>query len=556
MSETSEDWGEYGVDWIWEGDEWPTQEPIVAEEERTSAEEAIDRDLLLGLAAGGSAVTAGIGGYLGSKSFMEASDAAQAARTEAFMSEFTNPFIERTGSPAGWEMDPRLDPATRYGFGSPQQQRAAREASAGARGARVATSPNTLYVPEGNFTAHYLDKDPSGKFIHKGKDWDYVREGTVGLLEEGKALSARGAEIERALKGGLLSPDEARKAKVALDEVRASKQALASVVAELGGTDSPFRVPQGEGLGTSRTVWERAHGMKGFDPSYDMTDWERDYKVFLGFESDQIPRYGERVDITPGSELDRIHRREKTAALRRMVEFEKQNPGAFSPKNRERVFHAQNRYRAMASKEFGDKVEKGLNNSRRYLDNAEIARDLMRTPKGGAALARGTAIAKNLGKLALIPDPTDLALLGVGIPFMFVTGPGGEMGQEPRPGTLGLPLATALQGSAGIVGGPLEVRHLKDATLQELAEERFELASELHRTNVLSKEAFNNITNRRKTQGLGMTVLPPQRPERRRVDFSEALTQDMMEALQQAEDARYAREMQEYQAYLESRTEY
>jgi hypothetical protein len=239
-----------------------------------------------------------------------------------------------------------------------------------------------------------------------------------------------------------------------------------------------------------------------------------------------------------------------------MAEFEKQNPDAFSSKNKERVFHAQNRYRAMASKEFGDKVEKGLNNSRRYLDNAEIARDLMRTPKGGAALARGTAIAKNLGKLALIPDPTDLALLGVGIPFMFVTGPGGEMGQEPRPGTLGLPLATALQGSAGIVGGPLEVRHLKDATLQELAEERFELASELHRTNVLSREAFNNITNRRKTQGLGMTVLPPQRPERRRVDFSEALTQDMMEALQQAEDARYAREMQEYQAYLESRTEY
>jgi hypothetical protein len=83
-----------------------------------------------------------------------------------------------------------------------------------------------------------------GKFIHKGKDWDYVREGTVGLLEEGKALSARGDEIERALKGGLLSADETRKAKVALDEVRASKQALASVVGELGGTDSPFRVPQ------------------------------------------------------------------------------------------------------------------------------------------------------------------------------------------------------------------------------------------------------------------------------------------------------------------------
>jgi hypothetical protein len=49
-------------------------------------------------------------------------------------------------------MDPRLDPATRYGFGSPEQQRAAREASAGARGARVATSPRSLYIPEGSFT--------------------------------------------------------------------------------------------------------------------------------------------------------------------------------------------------------------------------------------------------------------------------------------------------------------------------------------------------------------------------------------------------------------------
>lgn len=544
-----QDWGEYGVDWIYEGEEWPTQEP-------TPAEEEIDQDLLLGLAAGGSAVTAGIGGYLGSKSLMEASDVAQAARTEAFMGEFTNPFIERTGPPRGWEMDPRTDPATRYGFGSPEQQRAAREASAGARGARVATSPKSLYVPEGSFTAHYLDKDPSGAFRHKGKAWDYVREGTVGLLEEGKALSARGDEIERALRGGLLNADETRRAKVALDEIRASKQALAKVVAEMGGTGSPLRVPQSKGLGTSRTVWERAHGMTGFDPSYDMADWERDYKVFLGFESDQIPGYGERVDITEGSTLDRINREEKTSALKRMVEFEKQSPGAFSSKNQQRVFQAQKRYRAMAATELGDKVEKGLNNSRRYLDNAEIARDLMRTPKGSAALSRGTNLAKSIGKLALIPDPTDLVMLGVGIPFMFLAGPGGQMGQESEPGTLGTPLATALQGSASVFGGPLERRHLNDATLQELAEERFELASELHRTNVLSKEAFDEITVRRKTQGLGMTVLPPQRPERRPVDFSGAFTQDQYERLQMYEESRYAKAMREYQAYLESRTEY
>ena len=135
--------------------------------------------LMAGMATAGAA--AGGLGYLGSKAMIGDDPPIVDPMDES-------PFIERP--------KPEV-PDVEGGFGSPEQRRAASEASAGARGARKAVNPYSLYVPEfapggqrqpldvegGSRFRDYM-KTPGMSNPNKGKLFDYVPEGTVSLLEE------------------------------------------------------------------------------------------------------------------------------------------------------------------------------------------------------------------------------------------------------------------------------------------------------------------------------------------------------------------------------------
>jgi len=184
------------------------------------------------------------------------------------------------------------------------------------------------------------------------------------------------------------------------------------------------------------------------------------------------------------------------------------------PKAREATnmtrFDLDKEYRKMAADEFTSKIEQGLDNARRYLDQSEIARELMtKRPKVPASVGRTAKMAA--GVLGIVPEPTDLALLALAGPAEMMFGTG--IGEEPETGTFGIPLETTLQNASRIIDQPLDSRHINVDTRIRLADQDYAMASQLHSDGVLSREAFDIITRIRRARGGDTTVMPLARPE-------------------------------------------
>lgn len=101
-------------------------------------------------------------------------------------------------------------------------------------------------------------------------------------------------------------------------------------------------------------------------------------------------------------------------------------------------FNYENEYRKMVVDDLGKKIEMGLDNAKRYLDQRQVAKTLARRRpefmKG--AIKSGAAAA------TIIPDPTDLAMLALAGPYEMMFGTG--IGEEPGTGTFDIPLANTL----------------------------------------------------------------------------------------------------------------
>tara|TARA_R100001230_G_C5681339_1_gene188459 strand:- start:977 stop:2212 length:1236 start_codon:yes stop_codon:yes gene_type:complete len=385
--------------------------------------------LMAGMATAGAA--AGGLGYLGSKAMIGDDPPIVDPMDES-------PFIERP--------KPEV-PDVEGGFGSPEQRRAASEASAGARGVRKAVNPYSLYVPEfapggqrqpldvegGSRFRDYM-KTPGMSNPNKGKLFDYVPEGTVSLLEEEARLQRYAEQTRRALDSGMLSLSERVQAQAALSDADGRISAIRGVVMEIDADPGELAMSQ--------------------------------------FKRYEVPQARQATNMTR--------------------------------------FDLDKEYRKMAADEFTSKIEKGLDNARRYLDQSEIARELMtKRPKVPASVGRTAKMAA--GVLGIVPEPTDLALLALAGPAEMMFGTG--IGEEPETGTFGIPLETTLQNASRIIDQPLDSRHINVDTRIRLADQDYAMASQLHSDGVLSREAFDIITRIRRARGGDTTVMPLARPE-------------------------------------------
>ena len=385
--------------------------------------------LMAGMATAGAA--AGGLGYLGSKAMIGDDPPIVDPMDES-------PFIERP--------KPEV-PDVEGGFGSPEQRRAASEASAGARGARKAVNPYSLYVPEfapggqrqpldaaGRSRFRDFMKTPGMSNPNKGKVFDYVPEGTVSLLEEEARLQRYAEQTKRALDSGMLSLKEKVQAQAALADADGRISAIRGVVMEIDPDPGELAMSQ--------------------------------------FQRYEVPKAREATNMTR--------------------------------------FDLDKEYRKMAADEFTSKIEQGLDNARRYLDQSEIARELMtKRPKVPASVGRTAKMAA--GVLGIVPEPTDLALLALAGPAEMMFGTG--IGEEPETGTFGIPLETTLQNASRIIDQPLDSRHINVDTRIRLADQDYAMASQLHSDGVLSREAFDIITRIRRARGGDTTVMPLARPE-------------------------------------------
>ncbi|HCO00187.1 MAG TPA: hypothetical protein DIT31_07980 [Methylophaga sp.] len=488
-----------------------------------------DEELLMaGLATYGS----GIGGYYGAKALSKPSDISFA--------EPDSPFIERP---------PPEIPDVEGGFGSPAQRRAASEASAGSRGVRKAVNPQDLYVPEfapdgsrqpldyeGRSRFRDRMKTPGVSNPNKGKLFDYVPEGTVSLLEEEARLQKSAEEAQRAMNSNVLSTREKIKAANAFDEAGKRIGSLRNVINEMGGMDSEIvrrqyqsgpasRISFGSGpipFGREAVEFEASLGgpssLGGQSSDYQAVNELRELDKII---NDRSRPFNERVRAQMA--YDDVARE---AGKRYVRDFDdRYEKSERARKAATRDFGFEDDYRKMAADDFSRKIDQGLDNARRYLDESFVARELMTkqpvpgasTGPGGPSLSRmkrvGSTVAAAMGA---IPDPTDLAILGMAGPLEMMYGT--EIGQEPGTGTFGIPLATTLGKASELVKRPLVSRDINVDTRIRLADDDYPLASQLHSEGVLSAEAFDIITRIRKARGGDTTVLPllkaePEAPE-------------------------------------------
>ena len=453
--------------------------------------------LMAGMATAGAA--AGGLGYLGSKGMIGDDPPIVDPMDES-------PFIERP--------KPEV-PDVEGGFGSPEQRRAASEASAGARGARKAVNPESLYVPEfapggqrqpldasGRSRFRDFMKTPGESNPNKGKLFDYVPEGTVSLLEEEARLQRTAQEANRAMNSRLLSTKEKMQAANKFDETSKRIESVRRVIYEMGGLDSEIVRRQFESgrIGSSTPI-----GLKSIDsPDISADELERKLMPLQEIVSDTSRPFSERMAAQ--REMNDVA---QDFAGRSATDFDERLARAASA-GVNPDFGFEDDYRKMAADEFTSKIEQGLDNARRYLDQSEIARELMtKRPKVPASVGRTAKMAA--GVLGIVPEPTDLALLALAGPAEMMFGTG--IGEEPETGTFGIPLETTLQNASRIIDQPLDSRHINVDTRIRLADQDYAMASQLHSDGVLSREAFDIITRIRRARGGDTTVMPLARPE-------------------------------------------
>ena len=416
--------------------------------------EDLDFDAELAAAMLGAGGSAGAAGYYGAKVMSQPSSVPMLDVVDE------SPFIERA---------PLEIPDVEGGFGSPAQRRAASEASAGARGVRKAVNPRDLYVPEfapggqrqpldleGRSRFRDYMRTPGESNPNLGKLFDYVPEGTVGLLEEDARLARQIDQIEGAKSGNIFNTLERSRMDNQLSDLKNRRRSIAKVIEEI---EHPGKYPFTAGY---RARFSGLQKKPYWSPSVFDPEFKQAYEA-----------------MNMGGNLDVKH-------------------GGFGG--------FEDEYRKMASDEFGQKIEKGLDNARRYLDQSELARDLSKKkPVIPANIKKAASI------MTMIPDPMDLTLLALAGPYEMMYGT--EIGQEPGTGTFGIPLATTLQNASRILDKPLDSRHINVDTRIRLAEQDYPLASELHSSGVLSPQAFDIITRIRQARGGDTTVLPLLKPE-------------------------------------------
>jgi hypothetical protein len=484
--------------------------------EQTQALDATDA-AALGAAAGSAGAAGYYGAKLGADKVKQKLDFQQAM----FEADVDDPFIYQ---------EPPDIPEVEGGFGSPEQQKAAREASAGKRRVQTAIKPQDLFVPETGPGGerlpgfrHYM-KTPGESNPNLGKLFDYVTEGTTPLLKEFENLNDPNV-IDS------MDPNE-----------RAGRlQSLSNVLAEVGDPRKAGSAFEGKIFAAAR---DRQFGITERQFDDFMRDLKRDgrtigdpgnkrhYDLLLELQELDAIEASQREGINYHSNPDKLSPRQinkrrqelaeqyygsddtptdikNDAAKRRRLSTDPvRNPGYYGLN----LGGYENEYRKMVEDDFGKKIEMGLDNARRYLDQRQVAKTLVRRRPEfmkGAIKSVGTAA-------SLVPDPTDLAMLALAAPYeiMFETG----IGEEPGTGTFDIPLAKTLGNASRLLDKPLDSRELNEATRIRLAEDDYDLASALFNQDVLSKEAFDHVTKIRKSRGLDTTVLPerkekPKAPE-------------------------------------------
>ena len=470
---------------------------------------AEDLDAELAAAMLGAGGAAGAAGYYGAKAMSQPSSVPMLDVVDE------SPFIER--------LPPEI-PDVEGGFGSPEQRRAAGQASAGARGARKAVNPQDLYVPEfaPGGQRQPLDLEGRSRFRDhmknpgsKGLLFDYVPEGTAGLIEEETRLQKSADAAKRAMNSNLLSTREKMKAANKFDELGRRIGSVRSVINEMGGMDSEIVRNQYRSGPASKISFgsgpipfgrEAAEFEDFINRPADPTKAVEEMLELDKIMNDQSRPFSERVDAQM-KHNDVARRFGKQGVIDFEDEFAKSERAR---KSATRAFGFEDEYRKIASDEFGQKIEKGLDNARRYLDQSEVARELMtKRPKIPPNVRKGAKMAAST--FGFVPDPTDLVLLALAGPYemMFNTG----IGKEPGTGTFDIPLKTTLQNTSQILDMPLDSRHINVDTRIRLADDDYPMASQLFSDGVLSREAFDIITRIRKARGGDTTVLPLLKPE-------------------------------------------
>ena len=470
--------------------------------EQTQALDATDR-----AAIGAAGASAGAAGYYGAKLGADKVKQKLDFQQAMFEADLDDPFIYQ---------EPPDIPEVEGGFGSPEQRKAASETSAGKRRVQTAIKPQDLFVPETgpggerqSGFRHYM-KTPGESNPNLGKMFDYVTEGTVPLMEEFENLND--PNVVQAM-----DPSE-RSARI---------NALGNVLDEV----APNRTSRSEGrVGMARYLQPQPKALElARNEAAKLVEQTR---VEQGLDIDQDKLTQKLYDIHRNSDYSRLELSDpefsklskESKRLKQMV-FNPSLPGperieaqkslsAVNQKLGARLsdykrakpnFGYEDQYRKMVVDDFGKKIEMGLDNAKRYLDQRQVAKTLSRRRPEfmkGAIKGVGTAA-------SLVPDPTDLAMLALAAPYeiMFETG----IGEEPGTGTFDIPLANTLGNASRLLDKPLDSRELNEATRIRLAEDDYDLASALFNQDVLSKEAFDHVTGIRKSRGLDTTVLPEQK---------------------------------------------
>ena len=352
-------------------------------------------------------------------------------------------------------------PDVEGGFGSPSQRRAASEASAAARGVRKAVNPQSLYVPEfaPDGSRQPLDYEGRSRFR------DYMK--TPGMSNPNK-----GKLFDYVPEGTVsLLEEEARLQRSAEQARRAMNSPVLSSL-------------------------ERMKAANAYDEAGRRIESARRVIFELG-----------------GLDSEIVKRQFESGKIGHSMPFGLANTSVTPDLGFE------DEYRKMAADEFGQKIEKGLDNARRYLDESFVARELMTkkpvpgpsTGPGGRTFRDPSRLKKMASIMGVSPDPTDLALLALAGPYEMMYGT--QIGQEPGTGTFGIPLGTTLGKASELAKRPLLSKDINVDTRIRLADDDYPLASQLYTDGVLSAEAFDIITRIRKARGGDTTVLPPAPPE-------------------------------------------
>jgi len=289
------------------------------------------------------------------------------------------------------------------------------------------------------------------------------------------------------------------------DELRTQKMKLRAKLKKL----APNRKTQMR-YGTSEAAQRAKMANRGLNPQGEpLTGVKKDLLDMLGADRRKAQRKAfptmSNRDILENIDDLRNTFDDDYFALKKISEIESLYADG-GPDNVKRI-QFEDEYRKMVADDFGKKIEMGLDNARRYLDQRQVAKTLSRRRpefmKG--AIKSGAAAA------TIIPDPTDLAMLALAAPYemMFETG----IGEEPGTGTFNIPLAKTLGNASRLLDKPLDSREINEATRIRLAEDDYDLASALFNQDVLSKEAFDHVTGIRKSRGLDTTVLPEQKEQ-------------------------------------------